>query len=162
MASIKLYAKLLVLVFLCINIANFAQAQPVNYQNDSTCQSGIYTNINISTAYYGDLDNDTYHDDIFVRVKVDLFCKQRYNFDYYAYLILPSGTQTYDAIGINTRLTSLTFETTFLNWAIESGDYQVVIKILMYSGGPQVSSTDYIFDPPGGSTGTGSGSTKVL
>jgi hypothetical protein len=77
-----------------------------------------------------------------------------YNFDYFVYLTLPSGLQFNYAISLSSRLQILELNNYFWNHAIETGWYHVEVFVVMRTGGIALSSSDLIFDPPGGSGGS--------
>lgn len=127
---------------------------------EATCKPSI--NLDVVEAYYADLDGDGMADDVYSRVDIQLHCGNRYNFDYRISLILPSGFTVYDYLGINTRLTHFSIATTFYNYAFEAGDYQIDAEALLSTGGQFYHISSLIFDPPGGISGTGSVSSRVL
>ena len=152
----------IITILLLVVTSSFAVSgvKPDFITNSSKCGDPSVS-IYISSAYYGDIDLDGDEDDIFAKVIVDLQCSNRYQFDYYIFLTQPSGFQVVDALGVNTGRHQLTFSTTFFNYAIESGDYRIDVKILLMNGGPYLVTESIIFDPPGGVSGTGSLSTEV-
>ncbi|MCE7734947.1 MAG: hypothetical protein GPJ54_08730 [Candidatus Heimdallarchaeota archaeon] len=149
-----------ILLLVVVNSVSVSGVNPNSITSSSGC-GDPYVSIRIASAYYADVDLDGDEDDVFAEVLVDLYCSNRYQFDYYIYLTQPSGFQVYDALGVNTRLNQLTFSTTFYNYAMESGDYRIDVKILLMNGGPYLVTESIIFDPPGGVSGTGSIDTEV-
>ena len=106
--------------------------------------------ITIVDALYTDLDDDGLEDDVFASVDLSLICGNRFNLEYYITLTLPSGLSFTYGYMINTRLDSFTMQNNFYNHAIESGDYQIDVYIVLKTGGISFSHNSVIFDPPGG------------
>ncbi len=108
--------------------------------------------VRVVEAYYADLDNDTFQDDIYALVRFSLSGAVRYNFDYYVTLTLPSGYNFSYAFAINTG-ESFELNHYFFDHAIESGNYTLSVLVVLRTGGISTDSHVYVFDPPGASTG---------
>ncbi len=154
--------KILFVVFsiLLLNMVP-TNAAPIFASSTDACDNGAYVTIEITRAYYDDIDLDGDFDDVQGVVTVDLYCSNRFQFDYYLYLTLPSGFQVNEALGVNTRLNHLVFTTTFYNYALEAGDYTIDVIVLLMNGGPTEVIDTVTFDPPGGVSGTGSIETDI-
>ncbi len=108
--------------------------------------------VRVIDAYYADLDNDTYQDDIYALVRFELSGAAWYNFDYYVTLTLPSGYNFSYAFAI-TATGSFDLNHYFFDHATESGNYTLSVLVILKTGGLSTDSDIYVFDPPGASTG---------
>ncbi len=120
----------------------------------NTSSVDTMVNITISEAYYADLDNDGYEDDVFVETQLAFTgSSSSYNFDYYIVLTLPSGLSYTYSFAASSKVDFLTIGNYFWSHASEAGWYNVDIHIVMRTGGVALTSESLIFDPPGGTGG---------
>ena len=108
--------------------------------------------VRVIDAYYSDLDNDTYQDDIYALVRFELSGALRYYFDYYVTLTLPSGYNFSYAFAI-IATGSFDLNHYFFDHAIESGNYTLSVFVILKTEGISTDSHIYVFDPPRASTG---------
>lgn len=128
---------------------------PSSGKNDlgTSSVSDAMVYIDITTAYYADLEGDGLENDVFVGVRLTFEGASTYNFDYYIFLTLPSGAEFGYMFSAATRMEVLNIDNYFWNHATESGWYEVAVYMVLRTGGAQVISESLIFDPPGGSGG---------
>ncbi|MHA1772052.1 MAG: hypothetical protein ACTSYL_07375 [Candidatus Thorarchaeota archaeon] len=107
--------------------------------------------VHVLDAFYTDADDDGYEDDVIAYFDIHLDGAQRYNFDIYPALTLPSGTSYLYGYTINTRLSDLHCTMYFYDHATESGNYTFSVDVILYTGGVASGQVQYVFDPPGGS-----------
>ncbi|MHA2030881.1 MAG: hypothetical protein ACW99A_04520 [Candidatus Kariarchaeaceae archaeon] len=125
---------------------------------------------NILDAYYGDLDEDGYEDDVFAEIEFSLrhyysdddddWEKTKYRpgdvaFYVELYLILPSGQTFAHKLKYSTDDRKFVFEYQMINHAIESGWYTLIVEtatedMMRYN---YETSDKLVFDPPGGGGG---------
>lgn len=117
----------------------------------SSTNDKVVLGLTILSAEYTDADNDGFADDVVAYFDIKLSGTRRYTLDIYPSLELPSGTEYTYAYTINTRLEILHCTMYFYNHATESGDYIFSVDIISFTGGAVSGTTDYVFDPPGGS-----------
>ncbi len=105
--------------------------------------------VDISSAYYADLDGDSLEDDIFSQVDVVLAMTYNKGIDYTITLTLPSGAQYSYSFKLYVSSKIFSINNYMYNLATESGWYQIDATITLRNG---VGGSDQIvFDPPGGS-----------
>ncbi len=142
----------LLLGFLMIGGLGFFIA-PVHASNVTVSGTNkrVVLSLTIVGAEYTDADNDGLADDVVAYFDITLSGTKRYTLDIYPSLELPSGTIYTYAYTINTRLEILHCVMYFYNHATETGDYIFSVDLVSFTGGPTSGTTDFIFDPPGGS-----------
>ncbi len=149
--KISMISIVAILLFLMLSPFN------VNARNGNlvttTASSEEIVNVVILDAYYCDLDNDSYKDDIYAEVKLNLLGSNFYALDYYVNLTLPSGTLFSYYAKVNTNMNEVILKNFFYNHALESGDYTLTVKVVLKNGGMLTDSHSFVFDPPGGSDG---------
>ncbi|MCY3414962.1 MAG: hypothetical protein INQ03_25150 [Candidatus Heimdallarchaeota archaeon] len=139
------------ILFAVLLVPGMASAGKNDYLLSETVEM---VSINISEAYYADLEGDGLENDVFVGVDLYLSGRDAYNFDYYIFLTLPSGLQFSYAYAFSAKTDYIYFGNYFWQHALEPGWYDVEVFIVMRSGGLTVSSEALIFDPPGGTGGS--------
>ena len=144
-------------------LALFILVSPASGRIGSTAVSSDPTvSINITTAYYADLEGDGLENDIFVGVVLSFVGASTYSFDYYIFLTLPSGTEYGYTFSAATKTEILNLDNYLWNHATEAGWYKVTIYIVLKTGGAQLVTESLIFDPPGGSGGADPIGTSVV
>ena len=124
----------------------------------STSAWGTSFNVKIYQAYYGDIDNDGYEDDVFVKLKFYLNSfdddYDEFVFRYSIILTLPSGLSFQYWVTIFGEDESIvTIENLFYNHATEYGDYVVDVFAVLYIPYFDTAEANQVFDPPGSSDG---------
>ncbi len=137
------------LMFVALVVTPTASARPIG----QTYVPMDYMNVWIYDAYYGDLDNGGYQDDIHVILLFDLGYYSFYEVLYDITLTLPSGVSYTYTIYFLATYEYIRIDNEFLNYATESGDYQVEITALMVTPSYILDTASCIFDPPGGDGG---------
>ncbi len=145
------------LYFFLFAIIAFSTIVPVFGFSSVTLRSinqQVEVTLTITDAYYTNLDNDEVYD---IVALFDL----NYNSNHQnvikidVYLTLPSGyVFSYKWI-INNKLLKNSYQIHFFDHALESGFYNLTIRVKLLSGGVDTGVVDYEFDPPGGSGGGG-------
>ena len=123
-----------------------------NLTVQSQSSQGPQVNITIDDAYYSDLNNDGLEMDVFARVSLVFNGANRYNMQYYITLTLPSGISWTYGYLINTRLDSIHLDNYFYNHAVEQGNYEITVQLVLKTCGVIYADASHIFDPPGGET----------
>lgn len=145
--KLALFSTMLITIFMASSLSIIAQP---TWKTTSTLEEDKPNiSIYVAEAYYGDLDADGYEDDTFARVELTLSGANRYNFEYWVTLTLPSGQDFVFGWGINTRLNFLNLSTTMYDTALESGWYHLHIEIVLKTGGTSYLDMEHVFDPPG-------------
>ncbi len=130
---------------------------PILLANVPASSANFSVSIDITDAYYADLDADLLEDDIVVTLNVTLTnIYVSTNVDIYIGITLPSGTEFWFLAEIN--VVKYTYSVTFgmkfdlMNTALEPGWYEA--NAVGFADGDQFSIMDsFIFDPPGGTDG---------
>jgi len=148
-----LYASAIIAIFALSTISSVAQP---SWKTTTLTQedSGPTIVMAVKDAKYGDFDNDGHQDDTLARVEMNLTGANRFNFEYWVTLTLPSGRQFVFGWNINTRLNFLNLTATMYNTAIEAGMYHLHVEIVLKTGGATYLDVEHVFDPPGGQTNT--------
>ena len=138
-------------------IITFSTIVPVFGFNSVTLISNnqrVEITLTITDAYYTNLDNDDVLD---IVALFDL----HYNPDKQnvlkinVYLILPSGYEFSYKWILNNKLLKNSYKIYFYDHVLESGFYNLSIRVKLMSGGVDTGVVEYEFDPPGGSGGGG-------
>lgn len=140
---------LLILLIISLLTSQVSADRTLKTNSDS-----VAVTIMIHEAYYADLENDGIENDIFVSVELSFSGSNSYNFDYLIYLTLPSGHVFNYYISLSSRVQTLNMGNYFWNHALESGWYHVEASVILRTGGIALTSSDLVFDPPGGSGGS--------
>ena len=119
----------------------------------STVQD-VDASVVIVSAYYTDAEGDDCENDVIARFNIVLNGAQRYNLDLSISLKLPSGEVFNYYYSIDACISTLRCTMYFYDHATESGDYVLNIGVQVNNCGSSSDSTEYIFDPPGGSGDT--------
>ena len=131
---------------------------PIILTNISPTSANFSVGINITDAYYADLDADNFEDDIFISIDVTLSnIYIETDVDIYIGVTLPSGIEFWFVAKITVIKStySYNFGINFdlLNTALESGWYTA--QAVGFAEGDQYSiMQSLIFDPPGSNEGS--------
>ncbi len=109
--------------------------------------------LRIVDAYYADLDNDGYEDDILGIIKITMTGVNVANMEYVISLTLPSGTIYSYLVKITTNQDVIVLKNFFWDHAYESGDYTLKVTLNLINYEKITVSETYTFDPPGSSQG---------
>lgn len=139
---------LLLPILYVLMFSGVVTAAPI-WKLNQTLYSEMTIKIVVREAYYSDLDSDGFEDDVYIRTELLLEGANRYNFDYWLTLTLPSGVQFIFGWGINTRLNFLNIGNNLMNTALEPGWYDLHVEVIMKTGGISYTNTMHTFDPPG-------------
>ncbi len=148
MKSIKLGNKISLIALLTIIV--FSLFQGITSVSANT-EGPI--NVDIEEAYYSDLDNDGFNDDVFVLLRFDLTGSSYYEYGYLITLTLPSGTSYSYIVIVRSLVDTVYTKNYFWDHATECGDYTVTVQALLNVPYTFYDTDTEIFDPPGGSEG---------
>ena len=109
--------------------------------------------VEIDYAGYGDLDSDSYQDDILVVTTFYLASSAYYHYYYRISLILPSGTMYSYLVEVKAWVSQVRIYNFFIDHATEAGNYTVIVEAFLVYPDVLYTATGVIFDPPGGSNG---------
>ena len=140
------------LLWLVLTIPGVISARNRNtYVKISSVEQPI--SVKIMYAYYCDLDQDGFEDDIYAKVSLSMYDASFYAIEYYVNLTLPSNVSFTYRVIINTDSSELMLHNLFYNHATESGNYSLFVQVVLKNGGMATDSHLFVFDPPGGSDG---------
>ena len=111
--------------------------------------------VDINKAYYTDIDDDGYEDDVFVKLKFKIDLNDiDIIFKYTITLTLPSGLAFEYFVYVSVSDESVvTVDNLFYNHATESGDYRVDVSAVLIKPIVDSAEASRVFDPPGSSDG---------
>lgn len=128
-----------------------AQTTTNNQKSSYKIKAAYGFRINILHAYYYDLDNDGYMDDIYTVISVYTSSgySEQVNAYVYQYLTLPSGKMFYTRLYVHGYDSYFRIYTTWYNVATETGWYlfEAAIENLNYYG-YSYDTESVLFDPP--------------
>ena len=149
----KLNKILVVTIILLLFAPGIYDAQAMTFPKLNMKDRNVELTTLITEAYYTDLDNDGYQDDIFAIVLIETEGVIFANLDYYVQMELPSGTVYSYHVRITTNNETLILSNYFWNHAYESGNYSLTVTVVLRNARRMTSSTTLVFDPPGSSQG---------
>ncbi len=147
----KIFQFLILMIFI-ISLSSTSIGRQNSFSTETLNEP--YIGIEITNAFYADLDGNGIEDDIFVQVDLSFFGASTINFDYYIILTLPSGESHAYTISLASHVDKLIIDNYFWNHATEPGWYTVEVHTVLRTGGVQILSDSMVFDPPGGSEGS--------
>jgi hypothetical protein len=129
---------------------------------------GASIDVRIKQAYYTDIDDDGYEDDVLVSLKFQFMINDdEFSFRYTIVLTLPSGISYAYQVSLDMEVDEdlceefdedtmiiVNIDNLFYNHATESGDYRVEVYATLTDPGHDRAYTSLIFDPPGATDGT--------
>jgi hypothetical protein len=124
---------------------------------NSSCSNDIQLEASIQFANYTDWDNDEFEDDIFILLALDFTAfksSATATVDITVALELPSGIILVGSVRISVYATDQVITLYSLDAATEAGWYTVTVTTVLLGNSPDVSVSQYLFDPP---TGKGNG-----
>ncbi len=129
----------------------------LSVNSETTIDIGnISMTINITDAYYCDLNDDGFEDDVVSTFTIDIDNRNEEPFLFITWIVLelPSGFYYDYCYNMDTSEDEYNYTMNFYNHATENGWYTIDIFCLLFDGrhlGFGVES--YTFDPPGGDEG---------
>jgi hypothetical protein len=119
---------------------------------NSVAQANSYVlGAKITTAFYTDLDNDGFEDDVYAEAYLAFDDVVRARILLIYTLTLPSGYTYRDYYYHKITSEFITYEFRIYNGAFESGDYIFDLVCIVHSNGEfQRYQDTLVFDPPGG------------